>query len=207
MKFRRSLIQLYEIIDNFSKITGGVFSYAELSNIIGSQSPLQNSRTISRLTREGVLSKICRGFYVAKNFDLWMLTARLEPKATISMDSLLAREGLIGTVPKNVSATVSGKRKRRILTNSGDILIHSIRKELDFGVVTLKNGIQVATPEKAYLDLLYFYQKGTRFVINPLQEVDILKLNRKWILKHLANYKNPKFVQFVKGLLYDRNSS
>lgn len=207
MKEKRKLIQLYEIVDKLRKNTGGIFSYAELSNIIASRSPLQNSRTLARLTREGVLSKICRGFYVTKNFDLWMLTARLEPKATISMDSILAKEGLIGTVPKNVSAVVSGKRKRCIVTNSGDILIHSISKELDFGITALNNGIRVATPEKAYLDLLYFYQKGTRFVIDPLQEVDTLKLNRKLIAKYLANYKNPKFVQFVKGLLYDRNSS
>ena len=49
------------------------------------------------------------------------------------------------------------------------------------GFSTLKNGVRVADNEKAYLDLLYFYMKGARYVFDPLHEVRVNKLNPKKI--------------------------
>jgi hypothetical protein len=59
----------------------------------------------------------------------------------------------------------------------------------------------MADTEKAFIDLLYFYVKGARFLIDPLKDVNIEKLDRKKLLAYLKKYKNPKFVKFVKGFL------
>jgi hypothetical protein len=59
----------------------------------------------------------------------------------------------------------------------------------------------MADPEKAFIDLLYFYVKGARYLIDPMSDVIVDKLNKKRLFAYLKRYKNPKFVKFVKGLL------
>ncbi len=205
MKKSCDIIDISNKINQIAQSMGGVLSYADLSNIIASGSSVQNSRIIARLVKGGVLTKVQRGYYIAQEFDLWLLASRLEPNSYISMDTLLAKETIITTIPQRVvSAVCLNKRKRRIQTPKGDIVYHSLNDDLFFGTVVLKNGVKVATPEKAYLDLLYYYQKGTRYAIDPLSEVNLSKLNKTLLLKYLKKYKNPKFISFVKGLLNEK---
>jgi len=205
MKKSRNIVDIINDINRLAQKMGGIFSYSDLSNVVASGSAVQNSRIISRLVRDGLLTKIQRGFYVVQEFDLWLLASRIEPNCYISMDTLLAREAIVTTIPKRVVSTVRiNKRKKRIETPLGDIVYHSIHRNLYFGITTLKNGVHVARPEKAYLDLIYYYQKGTRYAVDPLTEVNLSKLSRELLMKYLKIYKNPKFVNFVKGLFYEK---
>ena len=189
-----------ERINRLGPLSGGIFSYADLFSLIGASSPLQNKRVIKRLIKEKIIFKIKRGFYTTKNPDLWILACRMKKEAVISMDSVLAKNGLIGTIPEqSVSAVIPGGRREIIETPFGSIRYFSIKKELLFGFLPFPQGIRAADNEKAYLDLLYFYTKGARFVIDPLQEVNLRKLDRQKIKLYLKRYKNPKFVRFVKG--------
>lgn len=192
------------LIERFQRLSasmGGVFSYGDLFNVIGAGSALGNKRKIKRLIREGVLFKVQRGFYVTKKPDLSVLACRLKKSAYISMDSVLAGAGLVGTLPvAAVSAVAPGIRKRIVQTEWGAIRFFSLKKDLIFGVSTLPSGVRVADNEKAYLDMLYFYTKGARFVIDPVTEVSLAKLDRKRLMSYLRRYRNPKFVKFVKGL-------
>lgn len=193
-----------EKIAKFSWELSGVFSYADLSNIIGGSSDVANSRAIKRLAASGIVTKIQRGVYVTKIFDPWSLAGRIDKNCYISMDSVLARAGLIGTVPISVSAVRTAPRRRRVKTALGNITYYSLNKDLFFGFEKQGNGVFVADPEKAYLDMLYYYTKGTRFVIDPLMEVNISRLNKNRMMNYLKRYKNPKFVKFVKGLIHEK---
>ena len=133
-----------------------------------------------------------------------MLACRLQPQAYISMDSILAKNGLIGTVPeRTVTAVDVGKRKRILETLFGTIRYFSTQKTFIFGVHSSPQGIRIADNEKAYIDLLYYYTKGARFVVDPFQEVRMNKLNQDKIARYLKHYRNPKFVAFVKGTLHE----
>lgn len=198
-----TLTPYIEKIQRLSPSLGSVFSYADLFNLIGSKIPLKNARTIQRLLREEVIFKVCRGFYITKNPDLWTLACRLRKETYISMDSVLAKNGLVGTLPeKSVSAISPCGLKQTLQTPFGVIRFFSIQRTLlGYGISVEKNGIRVANNERAYLDLLYYYLKGVRFVFDPLREVNIKKLNLKKMNQYLKNYKNKKFVRFVKGLI------
>src|SRR4030095_14611221 len=102
---------------------------------------------------------------------------------------------------RSVSVVYGGTGRKTLETAFGSLRYFSIKKDLMFGTTFLKNGVVAADSEKAYLDLLYFYMKGARFVIDPLQDVALWKLNRKKLRKYLKAYKNPKFVKFVEGLV------
>jgi len=119
------------------------------------------------------------------------------------MESVLAKNGLIGTVSDSQVSVVSVARNRILEKNGKRIQIYSIHKDLFFGFTTNKKGIPIADNEKAFLDLLYYYNRGHKFMVDPLSEIQVNRLDRKKIKKYLTKYKNPKFIQFVTGVLHE----
>ena len=196
--------QASQLVAQFTDNQRGIFRISDLSNLFRAPSRLTLMRTITTLCKMGILTRIQRGFYVAAQFNTWMLAQTLAPKSYASMDSVLAKNGLIGTVPERSLSIVDTRRGRTITTPQGIIRSFAIQPDLRFGYQFDKNGVAIADSEKAFLDLLYFYTKGQRFVIDPRNEVDISKLNRKKLNDYLKHYKNPKFIQFVKGLLNEK---
>lgn len=191
-----------ERIGRFAAQQGGVFSYADLFNLLAAGSELQNKRIVQRLLREGVLRKVQRGFYTTGAVDLWALASRLKSGAYISMDSVLAKNGLVGTVAEgSISAVRPGGVGGQVETATGLLRYFGIQRDLAFGFSTRPDGVAVADSEKAFLDLLYYYQKGARFVFDPRSEVRVGKLDPKRLKKYLKSYRNPKFLKFVEGVL------
>lgn len=200
MKNSPSLFQLAQTINTYSRELGGVFTFGDLWNLAGTKSSDRTAKVIRRLVQEKILHKIRRGLYVTASPDLWILASRLKAKTCISMDSVLARNGLIGTTPKGVSVVYPGN-PQTLATPFGKIRFFKIKKNLLFGSKILPNGVTVADNEKAYLDSLYYYMKGARFVIDPQKDVDLWRLDRAQLQKYLKRYKNPKFRRFVEGLI------
>jgi len=195
--------QLAERIGRFSADLGGVFAFSDLWNLIGLHSSDRTAKVVNRLVRDGVLFKVRRGVYVTKEPDLWVLACRLKQNACISLDSVLAKNGLIGTVPvRSVSAIYPGNTTT-VQTPAGRVRFFKIKKDLIFGTVKAPNGVTTADSEKAYLDLLYYYTKGASFVVDPLKDVDLWKLDPRKLRNYLRSYKNPKFRKFVEGVIRD----
>lgn len=193
-----------QLIAQFTPSQRGIFRISDLSNLLPATSRQSLTRTIEKLVDAGTLTRIQRGLYVASPFNSWVLAQVLAPQSYVSMDSVLAQNGLIGTVPARSLSIVDTRRGRTFTTPQGIIRSFAIQPDLYFGYQCDKKGVAIADSEKAFLDLLYFYTKGQRFVIDPRTEVDISKLNRRKINGYLKHYKNPKFIQFVKGLLNEK---
>lgn len=196
-------IRITERLITMSQDMGGVFSDSNLHNLIGSHHPLTNNRVISKLIRAKILMRWQRGMYTTQKFDLWLLATRLSKKSYVSMDSALALHGMIGTLSDHQVSVVSPSRSRVLLKANYRISIHSIRPGLFFGFTTNNRGVAIATAEKAFLDMLYYHNRGHRFIVDPLTEVNIGMLNIKRLEGHLKHYRNPKFVRFVNGVLDD----
>ena len=201
MKNGVSLTKIIQQIEKFSAAQKGVFTFADLSNLISATSVLQKNRIISRLVKEGILYNIKRGIYSTSKPDLWFLACLLKKDSYISLDTVLAKNGLIGTFPQYSLSLVYPGRKIILKTPLANFTYYSVQQDLLFGFEQKIPGLWVADSEKAYLDLLYAYTKGTRFVIDPLQEVNTNLLNKKKLFQYLKKYKNPKFIKFVKGLV------
>ncbi|HEX5033094.1 MAG TPA: type IV toxin-antitoxin system AbiEi family antitoxin domain-containing protein, partial [bacterium] len=202
MKSSSAWPQWLERVARLGPLQGGVFSYADLFNLLSAGSELQNKRAIRRLVREKVLRKVQRGFYTAGPVDLWVLATRLKPGAYVSMDSVLAKNGLVGTVPeRSVSAVRPGSTGASVQTPEGSLRYFGVRKDLAFGFAPRADGVLVADSEKAFIDLLYYYQKGARFVFDPRSEIKVRKLDPRRLKKYLQSYRNPKFLKFVEGVL------
>lgn len=204
MKNGINIANIVEKILGFEAQAGGVFSTSELSSIIGGRKNLYNQRMINRLVRVGIVFRIIKGLYVTKKCDLWVLSARIDEKSYVSMDSAFAKYGLTGSVPERSLSVVHCGRKKTVNTPNGDIYFYSIAPEFYFGFSRLATGVGLADREKAFIDLLYFYVKGAHFLIDPLKDVNVSKLDKKKLFTYLKRYKNPKFVKFVTSFQFSR---
>lgn len=204
MKKTGSTSQINQRIQAIAAEMGGVFTFSDLFNVIGLASSDRTAKVLLRLAREGLLIKVRRGIYATRSPDLWVLASRLKAQACISMDSVLAKNGLIGTLPaKSVSLIYPGNTQTMV-TPAGRFRFFKIKRELLFATQKLDNGIIAADNEKAFLDMLYYHIKGAKFVVDPRTDVDLWKLDIKKIKKYLKIYRNPKFIKFVEGILREQ---
>lgn len=199
----KNLYDLNELIKKYSETHQGVFSISDLKNLFNDSNPVSLYRKIGKLEKRGIIQKFCRGFYITPDVNLEMLSAQINSESYISFGNILARELVIGSIPAKRITCVKTGRKREYENEQGTILYLSISPHLFFGYKNI-DGINYADKEKALLDTLYFYQKGQRFSFNIYQDVNYNSINKKLVSEYLTEYRNPKFINFVKGILDER---
>jgi hypothetical protein len=178
---------------------GGVFSINDLRNLFNQTNDVLLHREINSLEKEHILRRFRKGFYISEQFNPEQLACRIYPDSYISCGTVLAKNLIIGSIPsKTIYAVKTGRNKE--FTGFG-LRVHyfGIKSELMFDI-TIENGIRYASAEKAFVDTLYFYQKGERFSFDPFSDVNISMLNKKKITAILDHYRNPRFVSFVEGI-------
>lgn len=204
MKKEVSDNKITQKIISLKEDVSGVFTTSDLHHLVGSLSPLNNQRAIDRIVKNGLLNRAKRGLYVFQDFDAALLSSRLIPQSYVSMDTVLIRNGLVGTLnPSRISCVTSRPRSKTYAVGSVDIAYHSVARKLFFGFETGERGVRWADNEKAYLDLLYFHLRGAKFPFDPKNEVRTDKLDLKRVRHYLKKYGNPKFKTFVEGLIHD----
>lgn len=198
----KRLIDDIKAIQQFKSDLNGVFSVSDLKILMPSRNSETFYRRIKALENEYILKRFIKGFYVTEEFDLKTLSQRISPSSYISLDTILAEELLIGTVSRNEIKAVKIGKKREYITDYGRIIHFGISPHVYFGFYR-KNGINIACKEKAFLDVLYFYTKGTRYYFDVYSDINIEQLDVNKLDKYLNQYKNTKFKQFIKGYLYE----
>lgn len=190
----------YRAVQKWSPSMGGVFSLSDLKNLFDERNPVLLNRRITALIEAGALRRFIRQFYAAEKCSLEILSQRIYPDSCLSLGTVLARRLLIGSVPAKTVYAVKAGRNRTFTSAAGRLVYLGIAPRLLFGC-EYEKGVRYASPEKAFIDTLYYYQKGFRFSFNPLEDIDVSRLEKKKVYEMLARYKNPRFVTFVKGAL------
>lgn len=193
-------LKYYQLLQKMTPEMGGVFSTNDLRNLFSQSNDVLLGRTLKVLEREKILTRFRQGFYTATKYNAEILTCRIYSDAYISLGTVLSQHLIIGSIPsKTIYAVKSGKNK--LFQDTGiTISYFGITPSLLFDI-SLKNGIRYATAEKAFLDCLYFYQKGRKLSFNIFSDINFSRLNLIRIEQMLEKYNNPKFVAFVKGVL------
>lgn len=186
-----------KIIEEFKEDMRGVFTLSDLKAIFSCK--YQNSfyRILKRLEKSGILKRFKRGIYVTNEFDLTALSQKIEPSSYISFESVLAKNLILGTVPKYEIKAVKVGKKREYKSDQANIIHYGVVRHLYFGFST-NEGINFADKEKALLDTLYFYSKGMKLYFDIYSDIDLTKVDISNFKKYLLKYKNPKFIKFVK---------
>jgi hypothetical protein len=179
---------------------GGVYSINDLRNLFNQNSKVLLHREIRALEGEKLLQRFKQGIYVAEHFNPEILACRIYPDTYLSCSTVLAKHLITGSVPaKSIYAVKSGRNKE--FEGLGiRILYFGIKPELMFEINN-EHGIRYATPEKAFIDTLYFYQKGATFSFDIFTDINMMLLNKEKLRQILEHYQNPRFKSFVNGVI------
>ena len=190
----------FVLLEKWAAQMGGVFSISDLRNLFNENNPVLLYRQIKSLVDNKVLTRFKKEFYVTNTFNAEVLAQKLYPNSYMSLGTVLAKKMLIGSIPEKTVYSIKTGRTRFFKSQSTSLMYLSIAPHLYFGY-EYDNGLRYAIKEKAFIDTLYFYQKGFTFSFNIFEDIDLSRIDRKKADSMLAQYKNPKFVTFVKGVL------
>lgn len=132
------------------------------------------SWTLARLEKAGLVTRLRRG--------LWSTDPRIDPLALpeyltapspsyVSFQSALYLHGMISQIPQVIYAA-SLAQTRKVRTTVGTYSIHQLKPEFFGGYETVREGVRLATPEKALLDVLYLAAARSRMFAR-LPEIEL----------------------------------
>jgi predicted transcriptional regulator of viral defense system len=184
-----------ELLKLLQKINKPFYTIADLEKITNLP---RNSLYVAlkRWVTGGIIERVAQGIYIPMGGDISIenVAAQLYIPNYLSFEYALARYGILNLVPYTLTFATTRKTKNYLLQKKR-IEFRQISPELFFGF-EMKNGIYIASPEKAFLDQVYFATRGKARL--DFDELDIKKLSMK-SLKELSR----KFPAYVRSYLDD----
>ena len=158
--------------------TSPVFGTAEVA--ARAEMTLSNaSRDLANLARDGMVTRIRRGLWAVQghpDFSPYAVVPRLfeeQEGGYVSLLSALNLHGMIEQIPRSVHV-VTRDRRPALRTPVGGYEFYKVQAGLfgGFGPYHTTGNFDIATPEKALFDTLYFAaRKGRRFAFLPELEL------------------------------------
>ncbi|MCJ7785825.1 MAG: hypothetical protein MUP41_17985 [Desulfobacterales bacterium] len=184
-----------ELLKMLQKINKPFYTIADLEKITGLS---RNSLYVAlkRWETAEIIERVSQGIYIPMggNVSLENVAAQLYIPNYLSFESALTKYGILNLIPYTLTFATTRKTKKYTLQKQ-KIEFRQISPELFFGF-EMKNGMYIASPEKAFLDQVYFAARGKATL--DFDEVDIKKLSIK-SLKELSR----KFPAYVRSYLND----
>lgn len=174
-----------ELIKTLESLNKQFYSISDIEKITGlSRKSLYV--TLKRLVERGILERIGTGIYhtfTAKP-AVEKIAAALYLPNYLSFESALSRNGILNLIPYTVTFATTRKTKR-IAIEGRDVEFRQIKKDIFWGY-DMQGGIYVATPEKAFLDLVYLASRGVASI--DLDEMNMEKLSMTTVKKLSKKY-------------------
>lgn len=165
-----------------------VFRTADAAALL-SMSVIASAKILSRLAKQGLLVKVCRGLWTWPEVDPNLLPEYISAPSPsyLSFQTALLSHGLISQIPRVIYAATLG-RARRVQTPLATFSLHHVPPELFGGFESHGvHGVKMATAEKALFDFVYLMPTRSRLFAKLPElalpkEFDARKL-KPWISK------------------------
>lgn len=169
-----------------------------------------DKNNLSRWVKKGYLIKLRNGYYTFReymsiqNINLY-LANRIYRPSYISLHTALAFYGLI---PESVTQTTSVcTLKTALFRNAiGVFSYKKINPQLFFGYDQLpflqEKSIQIASPEKALIDLLYLYP-----FYNSQKELEELRLDEDIMEGHINTSRYFSYLEIIRSNALDKRAN
>lgn len=184
-----------ELLKVLQKINKSFYTVADLEKVTALQ---RNSLYVAlkRWVAGGIIERVAQGIYLPMGSLISMetLAAQLYLPNYLSFESALARYGILNLIPYTITFATPRKTKKYFLRKQ-EVEFRQITRDLFFGF-EMKNGIYIASPEKAFLDEVYFLARGK--VTLDFDEIDAQKLS----IKRLKDYSK-HFPPYVRSQIKD----
>ncbi len=133
---------------------------------------------LKRWASVGILVRIGQGIYVPMGNKTSMenVAAQLYLPNYLSFESALARYGVLNLIPYTLTFATT-RRTKKLTLQETEIEFRQISASLFWGF-EMNNGIYIATPEKAFLDQIYFMARGKATLDLDELNLKILAVNK-----------------------------
>jgi predicted transcriptional regulator of viral defense system len=179
-----------ELLRKLQKINKPFYTIADLEKITNLP---RNSLYVAlkRWEAGGIIERVAQGIYIPMggNISLENVAAQLYIPNYLSFESALAKYGILNLIPYTLTFATTRKTKKYTLQKRG-VEFRQISSKLFFGF-EMKHGIYIASPEKAFLDEVYFIVRGKAAL--DFDELNIKKLSSKTIEGYSKRF--PAYVQ------------
>jgi predicted transcriptional regulator of viral defense system len=141
---------------------------------------------LKRLVDDEILVRLAKGVYMVRgrNWDLERIANQLYYPSYLSFVTVLGRGGILNQIPYSLTFATTRKSKR-ITLGGTDVVYSQLKPELYFGY-DMKQGINIAEPEKALLDQLYLISLGKASL--DFEELNLIDLDKKKFLSYAAKF-------------------
>ena len=149
---------------------------------------------LKRWVDAGVVERVAQGIYAPLTGDISLekIAAQLYLPNYLSFESVLAKHGILNLIPYTLTFATT-RKTRKFTLRKREIEFRKISPKFFFGY-EMKNGVDLATPEKAFLDELYFLCRGKT-------DLDLEELNLKNLSSRLLKEYAERFPPYVRRRL------
>jgi len=170
-----------------------VFRLRDVAMLTGETNFQSLNKKLNYHVKTGKLRNPRKGIYTKPDYNPEELACLLYTPCYISLEYVLRRSGIIFqfdsriTVVCNLCRSIEIEGQTYLFRKIKDVLLINTA-----GIIRSENQINIATPERAFLDLLY---------LNPLYYFDNLNpLNKELVFKLLPHYQSNTMIRRVTKL-------
>jgi len=168
-----------------------IFSTKEVALLWGESNDTVVSRRLNNYAQVGKLVRVRRALYAKdRNYNRWELATRIYTPAYISFETVLAAEGIVFQFYGNIF--VASYLEREINADGQKISLVRMKDYVLSNIAGIihKDGVAIATKERAFLDRLYVSKK---YHFDNLPSLDWNK-----IFELLPIYRNKRLEKKVR---------
>jgi len=176
-----------------------VFRLNDIAMLSGETNFQSLNKKLNYHVRTGKLQNPRKGIYAKPDFNREELACTLYTPSYISLEYVLQKAGIVFQYDSAIS--VVSYLSRSIEVENQTFRYRKIKGELLVnmsGIIRQKNQVNIATPERAFLDLLYL---NTRFHFD-----NVNPLNKELVYKFLPIYQSATMIKRVNTLLQNDRS-
>jgi len=154
-----------------------VFKIADISLLTGESNSMVLAKKLNYHVATGKINNPRRGFYTKPGYSIEELAGKLYTPCYLSLQFVLQRAGIIFQCSEEITSISYLSREVAV-----DGQVYSYRKTKQKilynwnGIVQSMQGVYMATPERAFLDLCYLEPEDYFDHLNPLDQDLIEKL-------------------------------
>lgn len=131
-----------------------VFRVSDVALITGETDRNKITKRLQYAVAKGVLCSPCKGIYALKNFSFTELACKLYVPSYVSLETVLQRAGVIFQYSEAI--TMISYLSRSLQIGDGEICYRKVKDDILVDLRGIVRGeINEATPERAFLDVLY----------------------------------------------------
>jgi hypothetical protein len=183
------IIQLY-------KDQRTVFSLQEISMLVDESDFSKLKQRINYFVRTRKIKRLRKGIYAKENYRKEELACKIYTPSYISLAYVLRKAGII--FQYDTSITVISYLSRKIEVDNHLLIYRKLKNDILYnssGIVMGNNGVNTATPERAFLDLLYL---NKTYSVNSVSS-----LNKNSIFELLPLYQSKSLKKRVTNIYHE----